>query len=85
MSPVDRAIREYLDGRADKNQPEINALTTGIEQNRIVGVEKQELAQRLQVMMSEGKSWKETSGAKNPSKDKDHQRTLTVLSWLAGK
>ena len=85
MSPVDRAIREYLDGRADKNQPEINALTTGIEQNRIVGVEKQELAQRLQVMMREGKSWKETSGAKNPSKDKDHQRTLTVLSWLAGK
>lgn len=85
MSPVDRAIREYLDGRADKNQPEITALTTGIEQNQIVGVEKQELAQRLQAMMKAEQCWKETSAAKNPSKDKDHQRTLKVLSWLAGE
>ena len=85
MSPVDRAIREYLDGRADKNQPEINALIFGIEQNQIADVEKYELAQRLQAMMREEKCWKETSAAKNPSKDKDHQRTLKVLNWLAGK
>ena len=84
MSPVDRAIREYLDTRADKNQPEINALATGIEQNRIVGVEKHEIARRLQAMMREEKCWKETSAAKNPGKDKDHQRTLKVLSWIAG-
>lgn len=85
MSPVDRAIREYFDERADKTQPEVNALITGIEQDRISGVEKRELAQRLQAMMIEAKSWKETSAAKNPSKDKDHQRTLKVLSWLAGQ
>ncbi|MFM9971990.1 MAG: type III-B CRISPR module RAMP protein Cmr6 [Burkholderiales bacterium] len=85
MSPVDRVIREYLDGRADKNQPVIAALTTGIEQNQIVGVEKQQLAQRLQAMMKEAKCWKEKSAAKNPNKDTDHQRTLKVLSWLAGK
>lgn len=85
MSPVDRAIQEYLDGRADMNQPEINALITGIEQNRIVGVETQELARSLQAMMREENRWKEKSATKNPSKDKDHQRTLKVLSWLAGK
>jgi hypothetical protein len=85
MSPVDRAIREYLDGRADKNQPAINALTTAIEQNLIAGIEKQELAHHLRAMMVEAKSWKEKSAAKKPEKDTEYQRTLKVLSWLAGK
>ena len=84
MSPVDRAIREYLDTRADKNQSEVNALITGFEQNLFVGVEKQELAKRLQDMMMETKSWKEKPTAKKPEKDADYQRTLKVKIWLAG-
>jgi hypothetical protein len=31
------------------------------------------------------KRWKEISNAKKPEKDKDYQRTITIMGWEKGK
>lgn len=41
-----------------------------------------QLAERIKVLMKKEKKWKETSKAKRPDRDKDHQRTLLVMNYL---
>lgn len=83
MSPVERSIQEFLDGRTDRNQPEISAVLGAIKQNRWPDEDRKEVAQWLKQAMQQARQWKETTQAKKPEKDKDYQNTRSVLQWLS--
>ncbi|MEF3168222.1 MAG: type III-B CRISPR module RAMP protein Cmr6 [Deltaproteobacteria bacterium] len=85
LDPVERSIREFLDGRPDKNQPEISAVIGAVKQGRWQDAEKIAVASWLKKKMQENKEWKESSRAKKPEKDREYQKTLLVKSWLEGK
>jgi CRISPR-associated protein Cmr6 len=86
LDPVERAIREFLDTRPDKNQMEISAVIGAIKQGRWQGEERFAVACWLKTAMQAAKGqWKETSQAKKPDKDREFQNTLLVLDWLQGK
>ena len=82
MSPVERQIEDLLDDRSDRNMPEVTAVMQAVENGRWVGRDKIEAAQWLKSRMKLEKRWKKTSRAKNPAKDRGHQRTLRVQRWL---
>jgi CRISPR-associated protein Cmr6 len=85
MSPVDRAIAEFLDARQDKNQPELSALLGGLKQGKWSGELKTDIARHVENLMRTTKKWKEKSEKKNPDKDNDYQDTLKVMAWLQDK
>lgn len=86
MTPIERAIREFLDQRSDKNQTEISAVVAAIKQGRWQGEDKIAVTQWLEKVMRATKGqWKEVSQAKKPEKDREHQNTLLVRGWLQGK
>ncbi len=85
MDPVDRAIREFLDARPDKNQPEWSALIGATKQGRFDEIGKTEVAKRIRELMQAQKRWREKSEAKKPEKDRNYQDTLLVKSWIEGK
>ena len=85
MSPLDRAIRECLDARKDKNMADIPALKNAIKAGPWQGDMKRDVALRLRDMMQAAKKWKESTQAKKPEKDGDYQDTLLVQSWIEGK
>ncbi|MBP9952840.1 MAG: type III-B CRISPR module RAMP protein Cmr6 [Ottowia sp.] len=85
MSPVDREIEKCLDERTDRNLGEIPALMTALKKNRWSGDLKREVALQLRErMQAEKGKWKETTAAKKPEKDSDHQNTLLVMRWIEG-
>ena len=84
MSPTDRSMREFLDSRVDKNQPELAALLAALKGGQWDGETRQGVASHLKSEMVLAHKWKETSEKKNPQKDHDHQNTLVVMRWLAG-
>ena len=84
MSPIERDIREFLDRRQDKNQPEISALLAALEKGQWSGEDKAAVAEYARTMMQAEKKWKEKSEKKNPEKDKYYQHTLKVMKWLKG-
>lgn len=85
MDPVERSIQELLDTRPDKSQPEISAVIGAVKQGRWEGQERVAVARWLKNKMQATKgSWKESSQAKKPEKDRDYQNTLLVKQWLGG-
>ena len=85
LSPVEREIEEFLGNRPDKNMPEVTAVVQAVEKGRWTGGEKLEAAKWLRDRMQLEKRWKESSQKKSPAKDRDHQNTLRVRAWLAGR
>lgn len=85
MSPAERAIQEFLDARADKNQPELNALLGGLKKSQWSGDLKIKIAGHVKTMMLASKKWREKSEKKKPEKDNDYQDTLKIMEWLQGK
>lgn len=85
LSPLDRGIREFLDGRPDKNQSELSALIGALKKDHWTGEEKIAVAGKVKALMQAGKKWREKSEKRNPAKDNDYQDTLKVISWLDGK
>jgi len=82
LSPAMRAAQEFLDARADKNQPELSALLGGLKKAVWAGNVRSEIAHHVKQLMIKNKKWKEKSEKKNPTKDNDHQDTLTVMKCL---
>lgn len=82
-SPAKRAIIEFLGQRADKNQPELNALIDGLDRGRF-GELAASVAQEVKLKMQAAGRWKDTSTKKNPDKDREYQDTLKVKKHLAG-
>lgn len=86
LGPVERDIRTFLDARPDKNQPEISAVIGAVKQGRWQGGDQIAVARWLEAKMRAAKGeWKETSQAKKPEKDREHQNTLLVMKWLRGE
>ena len=85
LSPVERQIEETLDNRQDSNTPEVIVIIQEIRSGRWGGDAKVEVAAWLQRRMQRERRWKEQSGAKNPAKDRDFQRTLLIKRWLDGE
>ena len=85
LSSIERDIEEILDNRPDKKMQEIIVIMQHVRNGRWGGVAKIEVAAWLQNRMQRDRRWKEQSGAKNPAKDRDHQRTLLLKRWLAGE
>lgn len=83
LTPVVRAIHEFLAIRPDKNQSEISTVIAGMKQGTLK-LEKQDVANWLMTKMQDAKEWKEVSQAKKPEKDKAYQNTLLVKKWLQG-
>ena len=84
MHPIDREIEEILDGRPNKEEPEVTTVFRTADEGRWSGGDRAHVAQWLERRMKVTKQWRERSGAKNPAKDKAHQRTLRVKDWLEG-
>lgn len=82
MPPALRAAQDFLDQRADKNQPELSALIGALKKGIWSGDIQLEIAQHTKTQMVAAKKWKEASEKKNPAKDNDHQDTLAVRQWL---
>jgi CRISPR-associated protein Cmr6 len=85
MPPAERAMREFIDARSDKNQTELSALLGGLKKGEWNGELKIEIARQAEQLMRTAKKWKEKSEKKNPGKDNDYQDTLKVMAWLQGK
>lgn len=85
LSPVQRQIEEALDNRQDRNMPETTAIYQAIESGRWSGGEKLEAARWLENRMKVGGSWKPTTKARRPERDREHRRTLQVMRWLDGE
>ena len=85
LSPIEREIEEILDGRRDKNMPEITAIMQEVRSGRWAGAARVEVARWLEIRMRREQRWKERSRAKNPVRDRDHQRTLLIKRWLDGE
>ena len=84
MHPIDREIEEILEGRANKNEPEVTTIFRIVDEGRWSGADRARVARWLERRMKATKQWKERSGAKNPAKDKAHRRTLIVKGWREG-
>ena len=84
MHPIDREIEEILEGRANKNEPEVTTIFRIVDEGRWSGADRARVARWLERRMKATKQWKERSGAKNPAKDKAHRRTLIVKGWQEG-
>ena len=80
-SPADRAIFEFLDQRADQNQPELNALIDGLDKGRF-GDMAATVAQVVKLKMQAANRWKDASTKKNLEKDREYQDTLKVKGRL---
>ena len=83
LSPAMRAKQEFLDARADKNQPELSALLGGLKKGVWGSDAKLEIAQFVKQLMVKDKKWKEISEKKNPARDNDHQDTLVIMKCLS--
>ncbi|WP_295401717.1 type III-B CRISPR module RAMP protein Cmr6 [uncultured Thiocystis sp.] len=83
MDPFERMLAETLGGRADKGQTDIVYLIGLLKSGHWQGEDKQRVAQWLERRMKDAKGqWKPQSQAKKPEKDREHQNTLLVMSWL---
>ena len=82
MHPIDREIEKILEGRSNRNEPENTTIFRMVEEGRWSGSDRTRAAEWLERSMRSSKQWRETSGKKNPAKDKAHQRTLQVKRWL---
>ena len=85
LSPVQQQIEVALDNRQDRNMPETTAIYQVIESGRWSGDEKLEAARWLEDRMKAGGTWKPTTKARRPERDREHRRTLQILRWLDGE
>ena len=85
LSPVERKIEKILDNRKNKSTPEVTVIIQEVHTGRWGGDAKVEVAEWLLDRMKRERRWKEQSGAKNPTKDRDFQHTLLIKRWLDGE
>lgn len=83
LSPVDRKMEEARASKQD-GQSDDGAIFKAMKDGAFAGDELREAATKLRALMLAAKSWKESTAAKKPEKDKEHQRTLEVMKWLKG-
>ena len=85
MSPVEREIEELIAGRPNRTEPAFIFILGHLQRDRWAGDAKIEVAGWLATKMKRESRWKDQSGAKNPAKDRDYQRTQLVKRWRSGE
>lgn len=80
-TPAERAVSDCLSQRADKSQPELNALIGALGKGHF-GALSAATAELVKQRMKAANRWKEESTKKNPDKDHDYQDTLKVKRHL---
>jgi len=80
LSPFELKIEELKKEYPDPNVDISVVILKAIEEDKID--EKIEALQYIKKLMMENKDWKETTSAKNPKKDKKHQKTLKIIGLL---
>lgn len=83
--PVERAIKELLDARPNKSEPETSFLVTALREGRWEGELKIEIAKHVKDKLQKKKEWRETNLSKNSKNIKIHKRTLEVMRWIKGE
>ena len=82
LSPVQRQIHEALEHRNNPDEPATTTIYQMIERDFWFGPERTEALHWLVERMRADGKWKETTNARRPERDRDHQRTLQVLAWM---
>ena len=82
MSPIEREIEELVESRPNKTESAVIFIIRQVQRDRWAGGAKIAVARWLEGRMKREKIWGERTRRKNPAKDKDHQRTKLVQSWL---
>lgn len=82
LAPLEREIRLLLNERPNRSEHETTTIFNQIRDGRWSGTDKLEAAKWLQSRMKQDKTWKESTQAKRPHKDTNHQRTKQVQAWL---
>lgn len=87
MSPVERKIEDYLANRRDKGMPEASAIFNARKESRWLDGqmsrdEKVKVARWLMKRMKRDRTWKPSTRAKRPERDRKHRRTRQVMDWL---
>jgi len=80
MSPLEREIDELIQN--DKNNTPQNTLILKALEDGVLKTRPNEVLDFLKSLMVNEKKWIEVSKAKNPKKDKDHQKTIKVLKMI---
>ncbi len=83
LSELERQMEAILHLPANNGKKPYIALIESIKQGKWSDENRPRVAAHIKTLMQADKGqWKETSGAKDPKKDKEHQRTLEVMAWL---
>lgn len=82
LTPVGRDIEELIAGHGSKGMPEVTFVMKEVKAGRWSGEDRTEAARWLRDRMMQDKVWREVSFKKNPSKDRNYQRTRDVMKWL---
>ncbi len=84
LSPLDRELDDIANQPNYRGKPPYTAWLNELKAGRWSDDPASEhaVAERVRVAMQRAGKWKPKSSAKNPDKDTDHQRTLTVLRFL---
>ena len=85
MDPIEREIEEILEKRPNQNEPDFVTIIRMVDKDGRWSDpdDRTRVARWLKRRMKAEKGeWRERSAAKNPAKDKRHQRTLLVMGWL---
>ena len=82
LSPVQRQIHEALERRNNPDEPATTTIYQMIERDIWSGPERTEALHWLADRMRADGRWKETTNARRPERDRDHQRTLQIKAWM---
>lgn len=82
MPEIERQIIEMLKANKDPNKKNYLVLLDAVKTGSCRNEDKKTLLERIQSLMSNSGDWKPTTQKKDPSKDKEHIRTLEVLKLL---
>lgn len=86
LSPLEQELQQLVrEHRGPNVKPYViwlQHLTAGRWTGR---QEERSVAEKIRQAMAEAGAWRPTSSRKNPAKDQDHQRTLTLMKYLGGE
>ncbi len=78
MSPLEQKLHKLFE---DTSTPKSTLLLKAIEEG-VFDIELCEILEKLKELMNEEGTWKESTNAKNPEKDKKYQRTIKVQKLM---
>jgi CRISPR-associated protein Cmr6 len=82
LPAIEKEMVEVLRANQDPNVKDYLVLLNALKQQRWQGDDSRVVAERIRQLMAAAKIWKEKTEKKDPTKDKDHQRTQEVLKYL---